>query len=98
MLTFLTIVEFFLLIIFSASSVLVVTLSNPIYAVLCLILLFISASLVLVLNNASFIALIYILVYVGAVLILFLWVVMTIPLKKNTTLHLRFFFFLLFIS
>lgn len=67
----------------------VISVVNPVYAVLALILLFFSASVLFIIQGAEFLAFIYLLVYVGALLILFLWVVMTMPVKKNAFLHLR---------
>lgn len=77
------------------TSVSVITARNPVYAVLWLVSLFVSTAGFLLLFGVQFLAFVYILVYVGAVLILFLWVVMTIPLKKNPFLHFRLSFTLL---
>src|SRR5580704_7632558 len=52
----------------------VISVVNPVYAVLALILLFFSASVLFIIQGAEFLAFIYLLVYVGALLILFLWV------------------------
>jgi len=70
-------------------SLVVVSVSNPIYGVLALILLFILTAFLFLANNAEFLAFIYLLVYVDALMILFLWVVMTMPVKKKTAVHLR---------
>jgi NADH:ubiquinone oxidoreductase subunit 6 (subunit J) len=70
-------------------SIIVVSANSPIYAVLALIILFIVSSVIFLLHGVELLALIYLLVYVGALLILFLWVVMTMPVKKNSFLHLR---------
>src|SRR5580692_5498341 len=67
----------------------VISVVNPVYAVLALILLFFSTSVFFIIQGAEFLAFIYLLVYVGALLILFLWVVMTMPVKNNIFLHLR---------
>jgi len=78
-------------------SVIVVSLASPISSVLVLISLFILVSAFLIIHGAEFIALLYILVYVGAVLILFLWIVMTMKLKKNTEVSHRILFTLVFL-
>src|SRR5690348_8418859 len=70
-------------------SLVIVCVSSPIYGVLALIALFIITSFLFLANNVEFLAFIYLLVYVGALLILFLWVVLTIPIKKKVFIHLR---------
>jgi NADH-quinone oxidoreductase subunit J len=59
-----------------ASAVMVITVRNPVHAVLFLILAFFNAAGLFVLLGAEFIAMILIIVYVGAVAVLFLFVVM----------------------
>src|SRR5665648_297406 len=59
-----------------ASGVMVITVRNPVHAVLFLILAFFNAAGLFVLLGAEFLAMILIVVYVGAVLVLFLFVVM----------------------
>jgi NADH-quinone oxidoreductase subunit J len=54
----------------------VITVKNPVHAVLFLILAFFNAAGLFVLLGAEFLAMILIVVYVGAVLVLFLFVVM----------------------
>jgi NADH-quinone oxidoreductase subunit J len=58
------------------SGLMVVTVKNPVHAVLFLILAFFSASGLFVLTGAEFLAMLLIVVYVGAVAVLFLFVVM----------------------
>jgi len=72
-----------------ATSFIVISVVSPVYAVLALIALFILSSAVFLIHGIEFLAFIYLLVYVGALLILFLWVVMTMPVKRNLFLHLR---------
>lgn len=63
------------------SSTLVITIKNPVHAVLFLILTFISAANLLFLLEIEFISLILIVVYVGAIAVLFLFVVMMMDIK-----------------
>lgn len=63
-------------------SILVVILSNPVYALVCLILVFFSTSLVLLSLNVSFLAIIYLIIYIGAIAILFLFVIMMFNLRE----------------
>mgnify|MGYP000164286874 FL=1 len=59
-----------------ASALSVVTVGNPVYAVLFLVLSFFSAACIWLLLQAEFLAIVLVLVYVGAVMVLFLFVVM----------------------
>ncbi len=59
-----------------ASAVMVISVRNPVHAVLFLILAFFNAAGLFVLLGAEFIAMILVIVYVGAVAVLFLFVVM----------------------
>jgi NADH-quinone oxidoreductase subunit J len=59
-----------------ASAFMVITVRNPVHAVLFLILAFFNAAGLFVLLGAEFIAMILVVVYVGAVMVLFLFVVM----------------------
>jgi NADH-quinone oxidoreductase subunit J len=59
-----------------ASAALVVSVRNPVYAVLFLILAFFNAAGLFLLAGAEFLAMILVIVYVGAVAVLFLFVVM----------------------
>ncbi len=63
-------------------SVLVITLSNPVYALVCLILVFFSTALFLLSINVNFLALIYLIIYIGAIAILFLFVIMMFNLRE----------------
>lgn len=65
---------FSLVLIFAAVAV--ITVRNPVYAVLFLVLAFFSAAGIWMLLEAEFLAIILIVVYVGAVMVLFLFVVM----------------------
>lgn len=63
-------------IILVACSVMVISVRNPVHAVLFLILAFFNAAGLFVLLGAEFLAMILVIVYVGAVAVLFLFVVM----------------------
>ena len=63
-------------------SVCVVTLSNPIYALICLIIIFFSAAVFLLSINVNFLAMIYLIIYIGAIAILFLFVIMMFNLRE----------------
>lgn len=54
----------------------VISVRNPVYAVLCLILTFFSMACIWLLVGAEFLGVTLVLVYVGAVMVLFLFVVM----------------------
>lgn len=76
-----------------ASALSVVTVGNPIYAVLFLVLSFFSAACIWLLLQAEFLAIVLVLVYVGAVMVLFLFVVMMLdvnvtPLKEGAARYL----------
>ncbi len=75
------------------ASVAVITVRNPIYAVLFLVLAFFTAAGIWMLLEAEFLAIILIVVYVGAVMVLFLFVVMMldinlVPFKEGFTRYL----------
>lgn len=59
-----------------ASAFMVITVRNPVHAVLFLILTFFNAAGLFVLMGAEFLAMVLVIVYVGAVMVLFLFVVM----------------------
>jgi NADH-quinone oxidoreductase subunit J len=63
-----------------ASAVMVISVRNPVHAVLFLILAFFNAAGLFVLLGAEFIAMILVIVYVGAVAVLFLFVVMMLDI------------------
>jgi len=70
------------------AAVAVITVRNPVYAVLFLVLAFFSAAAIWMLLEAEFLAIILLVVYVGAVMVLFLFVVMMldinlVPLKEG---------------
>ncbi|MCK9365570.1 MAG: NADH-quinone oxidoreductase subunit J [Metallibacterium scheffleri] len=62
-------------------ALLVISLRNPVHAVLSLVLTFFSVACVWMLLDAEFLALALIVVYVGAVMVLFLFVVMMLDIK-----------------
>ncbi|MBI1194725.1 MAG: NADH-quinone oxidoreductase subunit J [Gammaproteobacteria bacterium] len=63
------------------SAVAVVTVRNPVFAVLFLVLAFFTTAAIWLLLEAEFLALVLILVYVGAVMVLFLFVVMMLDIN-----------------
>ena len=64
------------------SALSVVTVGNPVYAVLFLVLSFFSAACIWLLMQAEFLAIVLVLVYVGAVMVLFLFVVMMLDVRS----------------
>ena len=71
----------------------VITLRNPVHAVLCLVLTFFSTACLWLLLQAEFLGIVLILVYIGAVMVLFLFVVMmldvnTVPLREGFARYL----------
>lgn len=62
-------------------SILVITCSNPVYSLICLILVFFNAALFLLSLNVNFLAMIYLIIYIGAIAILFLFVIMMFNLR-----------------
>jgi NADH-quinone oxidoreductase subunit J len=71
---------------------LVITVRNPVHAVLCLVLAFFASSALWLLLEAEFLAIALVLVYVGAVMVLFLFVVMMLdinltPLREGFARH-----------
>jgi len=63
-------------------SLLVVLLSNPIYALVSLIIVFFGTALFLLSINVNFLAMIYLIIYIGAIAILFLFVIMMFNLRQ----------------
>lgn len=80
------------------SGILVVTLSNPVHAVLSLLVMFFHVAGIYVLLNAEFIAIVQILVYAGAILVLYLFVVMLLNLSGKEKSHNHQYFFGAFIG
>ena len=64
-----------------AAGVLVITLRNPVHAVLSLVLAFFASAGLWMLLEAEFLAIALVLVYVGAVMVLFLFVVMMLDIN-----------------
>ena len=67
------------LLIFSASMV--ITVRNPVYAVLFLVLSFFSSAAIWLILDAEFLAIVLVLVYVGAVMVLFMFVIMMLDIN-----------------
>jgi NADH-quinone oxidoreductase subunit J len=63
------------------SAGMVITMKNPVHAVLSLILTFFSTACLWLLLQAEFLGIVLVLVYVGAVMILFLFVVMMLDIN-----------------
>ena len=74
----------FFSIIAGISAAAVISVRNPVYAVLCLILTFFSIACVWLLVGAEFLGVTLVLVYVGAVMVLFLFVVMMLDIHIDT--------------
>jgi len=65
------------------SAAAVISVRNPVYAVLCLILTFFSVACIWILVGAEFLGVALVLVYVGAVMVLFLFVVMMLDIDPS---------------
>jgi len=63
------------------SAIGVVTVRNPVHAVMLLVLTFFNSALIWILLKAEFLGIVLILVYVGAVMVLFLFVVMMLDIN-----------------
>lgn len=63
-------------------SICVIFLSNPIYALICLILIFFSTAAFLISLKINFLGMIYLIIYIGAIAILFLFVIMMFNLRQ----------------
>ncbi|WP_305806067.1 NADH-quinone oxidoreductase subunit J [Stenotrophomonas sp. YIM B06876] len=73
----------FFAIVAGISAASVISVRNPVYAVLCLILTFFSVACVWLLVGAEFLGVTLVLVYVGAVMVLFLFVVMMLDIDPD---------------
>ena len=76
-----------------ASALAVITVKNPVHAVLSLVLTFFSVACLWIIIGAEFLGVTLILVYVGAVMVLFLFVVMMLdidvaPLREGFVRYL----------
>nr|AHX02478.1 NADH dehydrogenase subunit 6 [Riquetophycus sp. HSY-2014a] len=82
-------IDIFLFYLFSIfaliSSLMVIGLSNAVHSVLFLILVFFNVAGLLLLFGAEFFAFMLLIVYVGAIAVLFLFVVMMLNIKINST-------------
>lgn len=63
------------------ASIMVISVRNPVYAVLFLVLAFFTSAVIWLLLEAEFLAIVLVLVYVGAVMVLFLFVVMMLDIN-----------------
>lgn len=71
------------------TSVLVVTLRNPVYSALSLLIMFFHVAGPYVTLQAEFLAAVQIIVYAGAILVLYLFVVMLLNLKREERYHVQ---------
>lgn len=74
-------------VVIAATSMLVVTLHNPIYSALSLLIMFFHVAGLYVTLHAEFLAAVQIVVYAGAILVLYLFVVMLLNLKQDDRYH-----------
>ncbi len=81
--TFEQVVVYLISAIMLGSAALVVTIRNPVKAVLSLVLTFFSAASIWVTLEAEFLAISLVLIYVGAVMVLFLFVVMMLDINQD---------------
>ena len=63
------------------SALMVITVRNPVHAVLSLVLSFFCSAAIWLLLEAEFLAIVLVLVYVGAVMVLFLFVIMMLDIN-----------------
>lgn len=63
------------------SAVAIITVRNPVHAVLCMVLCFFTTAGLWLLLRAEFLALLLVVVYVGAVMVLFIFVVMMLDIN-----------------
>ena len=68
-----------------ASTIMVITRSNAIHALLYLIVSLLSAAVVFLLLGAPFIAMLEVIVYAGAIMVLFVFVIMLLNLGPQST-------------
>lgn len=77
--------HFFLLIVLTLSSFFVVISTNPVHSVLFFIFSIFNSSIILFLLNVEFLGLAFIIIYVGAIAVLFLFIIMMINVKLNSS-------------
>jgi NADH-quinone oxidoreductase subunit J len=71
----------------AVTSLLVVTLRNPVYSALALLIMFFHVAGLYVTLHAEFLAAVQIVVYAGAILVLYLFVVMLLNVKREERYH-----------
>jgi NADH-quinone oxidoreductase subunit J len=64
-----------------ASSILVISMRNPVHSALFLLLTFLCVAVLFIMKNAEFVAAVQVLVYAGGIMVLFLFVVMLINVR-----------------
>ncbi|QKX01979.1 NADH-quinone oxidoreductase subunit J [Wolbachia endosymbiont of Cruorifilaria tuberocauda] len=78
---------YFFAILSISSAIYVISIRNPVYAVLFLILTFVNSAVLFILLGAEFIAMVILMVYIGAVAVLFLFVVMMLDVDYTKLNH-----------
>lgn len=76
-------VFYFFAVIVVIAATAVISVRNPVHAVLCLILTFFSTACIWILLGAEFLGITLVLVYVGAVMVMFLFVVMMLDSNRT---------------
>ncbi|MEJ5960903.1 NADH-quinone oxidoreductase subunit J [Pedobacter immunditicola] len=66
------------------STVMVITRSHPVHALLYLVISFLGLSVIFFLLGAAFAALLEVIIYAGAIMVLFIFVIMLLNLGKDT--------------
>ena len=72
------------------SSIFVIFAENPVHSVLFLILSFFNVSCILLLFQVEFLSLLFLIIYVGAIAVLFLFVIMMLNVKVQSSNDLSF--------
>lgn len=76
-----SVVFYFFATVLVLSAIAMITVRNPVHAVLCLVLAFFTSAAIWLLLEAEFLGIALVLVYVGAVMVLFLFVVMMLDVN-----------------
>jgi NADH:ubiquinone oxidoreductase subunit 6 (subunit J) len=87
----------FFFFIISLFSFFLIFLSNPIYSVISLIVVYLFVAFVVLCFDIHFLAVVFILIYLGAVVVLFLFIVMMLNIKIQSTLKIFNIFPLIFL-
>ena len=65
-----------------ASSILVISMRNPVHSALFLLLTFLCVAVLFVMKGAEFVGAVQVLVYAGGIMVLFLFVIMLVNIEK----------------